>query len=61
MSYILATGLYNEETINLTITCNTIFDNLNYLSTNTTLNINNLKATSTSILNDLNSFQQIQH
>ena len=49
MSYILATGLYNEETINSTITCNTIVDNLNYLSTNTRQNINNLNATTTSI------------
>ena len=55
MSYILATGLYNEEVIKLTIANNSISNNLNSLSTQSTLNISNLNATSTTIFENLNS------
>ena len=55
MSYILATGLYNEEVIDLTIANTNISNNLNSLSTQSTLNISNLNATSTSLFTDLNS------
>ena len=55
MSYILATGLYNEEVIDLTIANTNISNNLNSLSTQSTLNISNLNATSTTLFTDLNS------
>ena len=52
MSYILATGLYNEEVIDLTIANTNISNNLNSLSTQSSLNISYLNSTSTTIFNN---------